>query len=635
MLYDYQYDVAAIIVITMVFGVFAIRRSYITKANKIFCSIIICDLLTAVCDLISCYTISFPDRCPLFFNYVVSLGYLFFYNMMSVLFLAYIDVRARVGSVQKLIRFFSIINTLFYAVVIFSSPWTHWVAYFDADRVYCHGPVMNFLFVIPCFIFIVEIALIYYARQRFNRYQVMASAMLILGMSLSVGISIIFPRVLIGSFGLSVIMFFVYVSFENPAYYTYKDTQCLNRKAFYETVRRMIRKDMNFHIVAFTFQDYAYRRHNMGVSYMEAFSSYVSDMLYNNFKKDAFCITEDKYAIIVRENELGQQHIERLRELFEETIYFENYEMNVNLVIRTLLNIDGRFEPDDIEDLIDYRLRHPEEKMESTALMDTVLQKRYRMDQILHIIKSALENDSFMVYYQPIYNTKTGKFESAEALVRLYDEELGFINPEEMITIAEENGYIDQIGEVVFRKVCQFIQKSQIRNLGISYIEINLSPVQCRNVELVHRFSQIMEEYAVLPEWVNLEITETAQMANENQMFININHFSRMGVEFSIDDYGSGFAAADYLIKLPVSIVKIDKSILWMAMKEPSAMIVLKNTVLMLKELGKEIVVEGVESLEMVDVLTAYGCDFLQGYYYSKPIEELEFIEFLKKNAYA
>lgn len=216
--------------------------------------------------------------------------------------------------------------------------------------------------------------------------------------------------------------------------------------------------------------------------------------------------------------------------------------------------------------------------------------------------------------------------------MRLFDKDLGFINPEELVTLAEQNGYIDQIGEIVFRKVCKFIQDNDIENMGLKYIEVNLSPLQCMREDLVETFGDIMEKYEVRPEQINLEITETAQIASGKQILSNVEAFHKMGVEFSIDDYGSGFASADYLIKLPVSIVKIDKSILWMAMKDESAMIVLQNTIKMIKDLGKEIVVEGVEDEEMVEMLGRCGCDFMQGYFYSKPISDAKFIEYIKTN---
>lgn len=225
------------------------------------------------------------------------------------------------------------------------------------------------------------------------------------------------------------------------------------------------------------------------------------------------------------------------------------------------------------------------------------------------------------------------RFSSSEALIRLIDDELGFISPEEFIPIAEKNGRILEIGELVFRKVCRFMKESACLKLGVHYIEINLSPVQCFHEELAETFLAIMDQYGISPLCVNREITETAEMEHGGIRILqdNMQKMNAKGVSFSIDDFGSGFAAIDYLLRLPVSIVKIDKGILWQAMKDPNAMIVLQNTMQMLQLIGKKIVVEGVETQEMVSILCQNGCDYMQGYFYSKPLPEEEYIRFLEK----
>ena len=118
-----------------------------------------------------------------------------------------------------------------------------------------------------------------------------------------------------------------------------------------------------------------------------------------------------------------------------------------------------------------------------------------------------------------------------------------------------------------------------------------------------------MKKYSVSPEQINLEITATADSMYLTRVNENIRKFKELGVSFSIDDFGSGFASLNYLIKFPVSIIKIDKEILWNAMKNKQAMIVLKNTICMAKELDKEIVVEGVEDLDMIQILNQLECD--------------------------
>ena len=156
--------------------------------------------------------------------------------------------------------------------------------------------------------------------------------------------------------------------------------------------------------------------------------------------------------------------------------------------------------------------------------------------------------------------------------------------------------------------------------------------LQCVQERLSERLMEIMKEYGIPPEQINFEITETAGLANYDMLLRNMNSLISQGVTFSMDDYGTGFSTANYLISLPMDIVKIDKSILWPAMENKEAFVILRHTVEMLKSLNKRIVVEGVETEEMANLLIDMGCDYLQGYYYQKPVPEDKYVEFLKEN---
>ena len=128
---------------------------------------------------------------------------------------------------------------------------------------------------------------------------------------------------------------------------------------------------------------------------------------------------------------------------------------------------------------------------------------------------------------------------------------------------------------------------------------------------------------------INLEVTETAAVGGNEMVSNNMTALITEGLTFSLDDYGTGFSNTTQLIKLPFKLIKLDKSILWLAMKDESAMNVLKHTISMLHSLYREIVVEGVETKEQVDLLTELGCHYLQGYYYSKPLPSTEFLNYL------
>ena len=258
-------------------------------------------------------------------------------------------------------------------------------------------------------------------------------------------------------------------------------------------------------------------------------------------------------------------------------------------------------------------------------------QKKFTILNNLHsIIEKGLKNKNFKVYYQPIYSVSQRRFVSAEALLRLIDDEYGFISPDLFIPAAERSGAIHRIGDFVLEEVCRFIASDDFKKLGVDYIEVNLSVAQCMHVGLAHKVMDILNKYKVSPEKINLEITETAISFSQKIMIDNILELNEAGISFSLDDYGTGYSNLKRVVQLPMKIVKLDKSFVD-EHSNPKMRIVLKNTIRMLKDMDMEIVVEGIETSEMVDAFSELKCDFIQGYFFSKPIPEQDFVKFISE----
>ena len=167
--------------------------------------------------------------------------------------------------------------------------------------------------------------------------------------------------------------------------------------------------------------------------------------------------------------------------------------------------------------------------------------------------------------------------------------------------------------------------------LGLSYIEINLSVAQCLQFDLPATVGRLQEKYGVDPRHINFEITETMFDNLSEVMDRNLRELVRMGYSFSLDDYGIGYSNIHRLSKLPLNIIKIDKSLVDEMFTE-NGEVIIRNTVRMMQGIHKELVIEGVETRDEMEALAAMSCDFIQGYYYSKPLSAEDFIQFLKKH---
>jgi EAL domain-containing protein (putative c-di-GMP-specific phosphodiesterase class I) len=215
-------------------------------------------------------------------------------------------------------------------------------------------------------------------------------------------------------------------------------------------------------------------------------------------------------------------------------------------------------------------------------------------------IKDALRTDRVEVFYQPIYSVETGKFVSAEALARIRGNDGKLIMPGRFIPVAEESGLIGEIGERVFSKTCRCIKENNLKMKGIDYVEVNLSVSQCENPMLSSTYNEIMRLEEVRPEEINLEITESSTLNQRNILLENMRQLMNMGCGFSLDDFGTGESNLNYIVDMPVNIVKFDRSMVQDYFTNKRAEIVMRATVGMIKDLGLKMVEEEVETKERV-----------------------------------
>ncbi len=251
--------------------------------------------------------------------------------------------------------------------------------------------------------------------------------------------------------------------------------------------------------------------------------------------------------------------------------------------------------------------------------------------KISNSVNYAIKNNKVLVNYQGIYDINEEKFVSAEALVRIVDENNLIIPPYKFIPMIEKDGRIKELADIVLENVCKFISKNNLEKLGLKYIEINLSTKQFNDSNLVYDYTNLVKSYNINPKFINFEITETSN--NDINKIVSImNEFMNYGFRFSLDDFGTGNSNLNYIINMPIDIVKFDKSMVDSYFTDEKTKIIVKETINMIKRLDKKIVFEGVETKEQVEFIKNLDVDFIQGYYYSKPLNEHEFIKLLEIN---
>ncbi len=262
---------------------------------------------------------------------------------------------------------------------------------------------------------------------------------------------------------------------------------------------------------------------------------------------------------------------------------------------------------------------------------DVIQSKNFKFQEnISAIIEQGIENGNFEMYFQPIYDLKLKKFATAEALIRLNDPLYGFISPAMFIPAAESTGLILPIGNFVLDSIFKFVTIPEFSALGLHYIELNLSVEQLLQKDLVDRIKQLQEKYGTPTERINLEITESMAGMHSKTGFNNVEALIKEKYSFSLDDYGIGYSNIKRAIDLPLSLVKIDKSIVDIV-ETPVGRTIIRNTIKMMHDVGFKIVCEGVETESQYRILDELDCDYIQGFYFARPMQKEAFISFLQE----
>lgn len=256
--------------------------------------------------------------------------------------------------------------------------------------------------------------------------------------------------------------------------------------------------------------------------------------------------------------------------------------------------------------------------------------RSYKLFTLERDLRKAIENNEFLVYFQPRVEAKTGKIVSAEALIRWEHPVWGLISPKEFIPLAEENGFIIEIGDWVFKQVCHYINEWEQSGLPIVPISINKSAKRFLRNDWTTTVFNVLKETNIDPSLIEFEITETTLLQHNETVKYSIDLLKEVGIKIALDDFGTGYSSLAYLRQYPIDIIKIDQSFIQNISNISDEMII-KSTIFLAKGLKMKVVAEGVETTEQLAFLQQQECDEIQGYLFSKAVPNIEFQELLKR----
>lgn len=633
--YNLYFEFSAIIILATLTIALVLRKVSKGRNNVLFILMICSEFFTAVVDVLDIYSGNISIR------YLLNYMYFIVRNISPLLYVMYVISvtgiwhRLKPSKPLGMLTFGPYILDI---ILIALNPVTKGIFYIDEKSDYYRGPLIYILYIVAFYYMILSLVILIRNRRLVEKNKFVILAFFQPINALAVFAQLYFPLFHIEIFGTTILTVLMAVGVHRPEEYTDSVVGIYSGGGFIKDIRKALDAGRPVAIILFKFTNHLMLRQNIGYELYTRLTCKLADKLkavneLTDSKADLYYLDKGSFAAVAsysRYNMIynfGRMLADYVKSPIKLGI------MEVELDARVCLVTC----PNDIKDadsLINFvneiQYRIPDNR-ELINLADVSESREFKMRNDMNaIISRGISGHNFQMYYQPIYSVKEKRFTSAEALIRLIDEEYGFVSPALFIPVAEETGAIHHIGDYVIDEVCRFISGDVYKTLNLDYIEINLSVAQCIEADLPDKFGAVLAKYGIRPSQINLEITETSVDYNPEVTDHNIGELCDRGFNFSLDDYGTGYSNIRRVVTLPLSIVKLDKCLVD-DMDNESMWIVIKNTVNMLKHMNKKILVEGVETKEAFDRFSLLGCDYIQGFYFSKPLPEREFIRFIRR----
>ena len=264
---------------------------------------------------------------------------------------------------------------------------------------------------------------------------------------------------------------------------------------------------------------------------------------------------------------------------------------------------------------------------------DVMRAQMIREQSIIDAMTQSLMDGEFQIYYQPKYALADDSLSGAEALVRWVHPELGFLSPAEFIPLFEKNGFITQMDRYIWKRACQDLSRWQAQGLRPVPVSVNISRSDFYRMDLVKEFVELAAAYELDPSLLHLEVTESVYVENPQLIFATVRQLQKAGFCIEIDDFGAGYSSLSILGDSHVDVLKLDIKFVQNETAKPEDQSILPYVVSMARQLNMKVVAEGVETVAQRERLRSIGCDYGQGYFFSKPMTLMSYEKLLASHA--
>ena len=633
MMYNADFLIAAVVILLLVLRNFLDQKRAEDLNSRIFLFFAVIGILDVIAELVSNYYITSGDGDFGLAAVVTTTIFYLFQALLPYALLCYIMTLHdnKLISVKKMLL--AGLATILLASIVLTNPFTEKLFYFDVSAGYVEGPWYRLMYYSALFHLAVILILVISWRKEFGPQKTKVILDILILCGCGVVIQLLHYPLLMTGFGMSLGILALFLTINNPNANRDSLTGVYNHLYLTRRSDELIAAGKSFHIITIYLYQLKHINKVAGVEGGDYILQLTAKKLEELCGSRVFRITGKRFLVLTMSLQECEYYITQIKKMFETDMQLDaDSSKPATPVILSGIVHGQKLGTSGL--MLEY-----EEYLESLSLQNGMIEviqdDQQTMDGFLYnkkveqYLHTAIAQDLFEVYYQPVYSTEKNDFVTLEALSRLHHPELGWIAPDVFIQIAEKNHMIEQITDLQFKRVCMFINEHRDLMKKLFNIKVNLSSLDLMRSDCSSHFIRMMDDMDIHHDWIQFEITETVATEYNAGLGMVIDGFMAVGVRLCLDDFGSGYANLNTVMRLPFSAIKIDRTLLFDICNDKKRAMFYQSIVETFHRMGYSIVSEGVETEEEMSLLSSWGADMIQGYYFSRPLPVDELLKLL------
>lgn len=633
MMYNADFLIAAVVILLLVLRNFLDQKRAEDLNSRIFLFFAVIGILDVIAELVSNYYITSGDGDFGLAAVVTTTIFYLFQALLPYALLCYIMTLHdnKLISVKKMLL--AGLATILLASIVLTNPFTEKLFYFDVSAGYVEGPWYRLMYYSALFHLAVILILVISWRKEFGSQKTKVILDILILCGCGVVIQLLHYPLLMTGFGMSLGILALFLTINNPNANRDSLTGVYNHLYLTRRSDELIAAGKSFHIITIYLYQLKHINKVAGVEGGDYILQLTAKKLEELCGSRVFRITGKRFLVLTMSLQEYEYYITQIKKMFETDMQLDaDSSKPATPVILSGIVHGQKLGASGL--MLEYA-EYLESLSMQNGMIEVIQDDQQTMDGFLYnkkveqYLHTAIAQDLFEVYYQPVYSTEKNDFVTLEALSRLHHPELGWIAPDVFIQIAEKNHMIEQITDLQFKRVCMFINEHRDLMKKLFNIKVNLSSLDLMRSDCSSHFIRMMDDMDIHHDWIQFEITETVATEYNAGLGMVIDGFMAAGVRLCLDDFGSGYANLNTVMRLPFSAIKIDRTLLFDICNDKKRAMFYQSIVETFHRMGYSIVSEGVETEEEMSLLSSWGVDMIQGYYFSRPLPVDELLKLL------